>query len=456
MKEETIAAIATPPGVGGVAMIRISGPGAGGVLKRLFSYDGEYEHSKMVYGKVLDGATLVDTGFAVMFYAPRSYTGEDVAEIHCHGGVSGTAQVLDLVLKCGARIAQPGEFTRRAFLNGKMDLTQAEAVCDFIAAASDAGAKVSMRQMQGALKEEILTAQALLTDTLAEVEAAVEYPEEDLEPEITKNAVPLLKQLLGKIVKLRDSFERGNIAKEGLPVAIAGKPNVGKSSLLNALLGVDRAIVSDVPGTTRDTIEQSFSIGDIRVYLTDTAGIRRTEDAVEEKGVERSKNCIYQSKLVLFVLDATGKWDAEDQFVCEQLKEAQVEVLYVLNKIDASQRRSEKDVFGRLAADKQEIHAVSAKTGEGIDALKNDLYRFAVGDATAQETVMITNLRHKDLLSRAAAYLEDALCALRDGVDMDCVTIDLNAAWMALGEITGNTVGEDIIDRIFSKFCLGK
>ncbi|MEA5004366.1 MAG: tRNA uridine-5-carboxymethylaminomethyl(34) synthesis GTPase MnmE, partial [Christensenella sp.] len=452
MYEDTIAAIATPSGTGGVAIIRISGPQARDVLRRVFSR-GEFEHAKLYYGSIRREGELLDEGMAVLFCAPHSYTGEDVAELYCHGSLIGLRNVLDFVFASGARPAQAGEFTRRAFLNGKMDLTQAEAVCDFISASSQAGAKASLKQLAGGLKDTVSAFQGELTDMLAQVTAAVEYPEEDLEHEITTDAIPLIADLKQKIERLANTFEHGRILKEGLDVAIAGKPNVGKSSLLNALLQQDRAIVTDVAGTTRDTIEQSFYIDDIRINLTDTAGIRSTNDKIEQKGVERSKSAVKESKLTVFVLDAACEISAEDQSVFETLKNSEVDVLVVLNKLDASERLSEKDVFARFPS--YPVLGISAKTGEGLEALKSWLYEYALKDSTSAEGMVITNLRHRYALKDAAAKLGEAQQALIDGMDMDCVTIDLNGAWMSLGVVTGNTVSEDIIDRVFEKFCLG-
>ncbi len=453
MHEDTIAAIATPPGTGGVSIIRISGSCARDVLARVFSQRA-FEHARLYYGSIRRGETLLDEGMAVLFHAPHSYTGEDVAELHCHGSLIGLRNVLDFVFESGARPAQAGEFTRRAFLNGKMDLTQAEAVCDFISASSQAGARASLKQLEGGLKEEVSAFQNELTDLLAQVTAAVEYPEEDLEHEIVSDALPLIAALQQKIERLANTFEQGKILKEGLDVAIAGKPNVGKSSLLNALVEQDRAIVTDVPGTTRDTIEQSFYIDDIRINLTDTAGIRRTDDFIEAEGVKRSKNAVKYSKLSVFVLDITKKMSTEDQDVFETLKNSGVDVLVVLNKLDASENLSEDADFSCFSG--YPVLRISAKTGEGLEELRAWLYEYAVKDKTTAEGMIITNLRHRHALIDTGAKLGEAIEALENGMDMDCVTIDLNGAWMSLGEITGNTVSEDIIDRVFEKFCLGK
>lgn len=451
--EDTIAAVATPPGTGGVAVIRISGKDALHVLERVFSYTGTYEHGAMVYGNVLDKGEVLDKGYAVMFYAPRSYTGEDTAELHIHGGAVGTAHVLACVTANGARPAQPGEFTRRAFMNGKLDLTQAEAVCDFISASGAAAARSSMRQLEGDLKNTVLSFQAELTDLLAETEAAVEYPEEDLEPVIAGKALPVLRRLREDVHDLATTFVKGHILKEGLDVVIAGKPNVGKSSLFNALAGVDRSIVSAAAGTTRDTVEKQIGVEGIAINLVDTAGIRTTNDEIENEGVNRSITAVKRSELAIFVLDYTQGFLEEDSAAYNQLKDSAHGVLVVCNKFDLSEGLLEKPDLGTFGS--KNCLFVSAKTRYGIDDLVGKIYEYAaLADAT--EGIVITNERHRYLLEKTADSLDDAIRALEEGVDMDCVTIDLNAAWQALGEITGNTVSEEIIDRIFEKFCLGK
>ncbi len=452
MINDTIAAIATPPGRGGVAVIRISGPKAEDILGAVFSKGGEYETNKMYFGKILRDGEMLDSGYAVLFRAPRSYTGEDVAELHCHGSVVGVSRIMELLVHKGARLAEPGEFTKRAFINGKLDLTQAEAVCDYIAAVSGAGAKSSARQMEGALKERLLGCQSRLTDIIAEVEAAVEYPEEDLELEITDSALPEIEKLSEEILDLAATYTRGRLVREGVTVAIAGKPNVGKSSLMNALAGSERAIVSSIPGTTRDTIEHAFELDGIAFNLVDTAGIRNTDDLIEAEGVKRAHSALNEADLVILLLDICNKMDENDSFVCEGLKQAKGMVIPVWNKIDACERRSEARLPKLFTAEKAEY--ISAKTGEGMESLKSRLREFACMEES--ESVIITNSRHMELLNKAAGHLTDAAQALGLGVDMDCVTIDLNLAWAALGGLTGNTVSEEIVDRIFSKFCLGK
>ncbi len=451
MTDDTIAAPATSPGSGAIAVIRISGDKSREIISRIFDKSEKMKHALMVHGNIVSAGRVVDEVLAVYFKAPASYTGEDSVEIYCHAGAWGVYDILKCITDSGGRIAQPGEFTRRAFLNGKMDLTQAEAVCDFISASSDAGARAAQSQLQGQLKNTILGFQDSLSDILAEVEAAVEYPEEDLELSIVKKAVPYLSELMSEIRKLAQSYDTGKIIKEGLLVAIAGKPNVGKSSLLNALLGRERAIVTANPGTTRDTVEQALSVRGIAVNLVDTAGIRSASDEAEALGVKRSVDAVAAADLTLFVLDASKAPDGDDM---EAFRHVTGNRMIVLNKTDAGQAATEEVIRSRFGAHR--IIPVSALTGNGIEVLRDALYDFAVADKTAAEGVIVTNIRHRDLLNSAANHIEEGLNALAAGMDMDCVTIDLNCAWTDLGGITGNTVTEEIINRIFDKFCLGK
>jgi len=449
--EDTIVAPATAVGVGAISVIRVSGPLSGQIARTVFDNHEKLKHAMMVHGRIVCGGRCIDDVMAVYFAAPASYTGEDSFEVYCHASAPGTYEIIRCILAAGARPAASGEFTRRAFLNGKMDLTQAEAVCDFIGATSDAGARAAQAQLQGGLKEKILSYQDRLSDLLAEVQAAVEYPEEDLELEITQKAAPYLRALSGEIEALAETFADGIVAKDGLLTTIAGKPNVGKSSLLNALAGSERAIVTERPGTTRDTVDHALSIGGVLFRLTDTAGIRKTEDEVEEMGVRRSLAALSCAQLTLFVLDASAPADQEDM---DAFAHATGEKLLVLNKTDLPRRMSEEDVRTRFGS--HPVILVSARTGEGIEALRLQMAAFAGTDARAAENLMVTSARHQGLLISAAAHIGDALSALAKGVDMDCVTIDLESAWADLGAVTGNTVSEEIIDKIFSKFCLGK
>ncbi|MEI6102076.1 MAG: tRNA uridine-5-carboxymethylaminomethyl(34) synthesis GTPase MnmE, partial [Eubacteriales bacterium] len=337
------------------------------------------------------------------------------------------------------------------FLNGKMDLTQAEAVCDFIAASSEAGARAAQSQLQGALRSTIAGFQDSLGDLIAEVEAAVEYPEDDLEFSIIQKTVPYLQNLLLNIQHLADSFDTGRILKDGLWITIAGKPNVGKSAIFNALAGKDRAIVSPESGTTRDTVDFAISQNGILMNLTDTAGIRNTKDEIEAQGVQRSKDALNSAQLTVFVLDASTPLNQED---FDAFGAVSGEAIIVLNKTDLPGAVTTDEIRQNFGS--HTVLTVSALTGSGIAELRSVLYDFAVSSNINLEGVLITNIRHRELLIAAAASITDALKALKVGMDMDCVTIDLNSAWASLGAITGKTITEEIIDKIFSKFCLGK
>ncbi len=448
--EDTIVAPATSPG-GAIAVVRMSGGKSKEIISRVFDNYAQMCHAKMVHGRIVSQGRTVDEVMAVCFDAPRSYTGEDCVEIYCHAGAFGVYDIVSTLTQNGARAAQPGEFTKRAFLNGKMDLTQAEAVCDFIAASSGAGARAAQSQLQGTLRKAVTGFQDRLGDLIAEIEAAVEYPEDDLEFSIIQKTVPYLQELHRDIQTLAASYETGRIIKEGLAVAIAGKPNVGKSTLFNALAQRDRAIVSPESGTTRDTIDAPLSLNGVVINLQDTAGIRSTQNQIEAQGVERSKDALRQAELTLFVLDGSAPMEEED-FCAFQAVSGSCFIL--LNKCDLACAVTDHQIHAAFG--EHPVLRVSGITGNGIAYLRNALYDFAVRDKTAAEGVVITNVRHRELLLSAAAALSDALAALETGVDMDCVSIDLSAAWASLGGVTGNTVTEEIIDKIFSKFCLGK
>lgn len=450
MTEDTIVAPATPPG-GAIAVIRMSGGRSREILSRVFDNTKQLSHAKMVHGRITAQGRVIDEVMAVWFEAPNSYTGEDSVEIYCHASAFGMYEIVNLLAQNGARPAHPGEFTKRAFLNGKLDLSQAEAVCDFIAASSGAGARAAQSQLQGNLRDCVAGLQDRMGDLIAEIEAAVEYPEEDLEFSIIQKTVPYLKEILESIQSLAASFETGIILKEGLSVAIAGKPNVGKSTLFNALAQRDRAIVSPESGTTRDTIDASVSLNGVAINLQDTAGIRSTQNKIEAQGVERSRDALKQARLTLFVLDASAPITQED---LDAFSAASGDCFILLAKSDLGCALSAEEIHASFGG--HPVLRVSAHTGNGIAELRSALYDFAVGDSTAAEGVLITSARHRELLLAAAASVSDALLALGSGVDMDCVTIDLSAAWQSLGGITGNTVTEEIIDKIFSKFCLGK
>ncbi len=443
---DTICAVSSPPGVGAVGIIRISGKAAIDILNTVFHSNQPFSQAVMRHGFIMDGGTKLDEVMAVGFEGEKTYTGEPMAEIFPHGGRMPMMQVLSAVEKAGARPAEPGEFTKRAFMNGKMDLSEAEAVMDYIGAVSSLSAKSAFDQLEGALSQKIRGMQNRLTDMLAMIEAGIEYPEEDLEHDIKGKAMPVLAELMAEGRALADSFESGRFLKEGFNVCIIGKPNVGKSSLLNALTGKERAIVTEVEGTTRDIIEGLYDIQGLPVRYFDTAGIRESHDAVEAIGVDRSLSAIEKADLVLFTVDGSVPADERDNKVYEKIKDKKT--VLVLNKSDRGTKENFPDIKTRVLT--------SAVTGEGMEALEQAIYDTAVTHQEKAESIVITNARHAHCLNDYVNSLEAAVAEFESGADLECVSIDIRDAWNHIGEITGETVGEAIIDRIFENFCLGK
>jgi tRNA modification GTPase len=443
---DTIYAPASPSG-GAIAVIRLSGKGAHGILNMIFSRDADkMQHAVLYHGIIQSGDTAVDDVMAVKFCAPRSYTGEDMAEIHCHGGRVTMAGVMRALGENGARMAAPGELTKRAFLAGKMDLSAAGAVMGLIEAQSSAGAGAALRQLSGGLFHRIIGIQKKLTDALAIIEAGIEYPEDDIEADIRRDALPLVLAAKDEIVRMAETFASGRMLTEGYSVVIAGRPNVGKSSLFNMLLDKDRAIVTHIAGTTRDAVDDTIIRHGVPIRLTDTAGIRRGEDAVEQIGIARAHAAAKDADLVLFVIDGSAGVTDADRDVFSALGGA---VVVVVNKSDLPQMVSPEEAeaaFGKPAI------AACAISGKGRDAILAHIQPPEISDAA---DVVITNARHHGILETAVQSLEAAAGAF-DTADLDCVTIDIKAAWDALGEITGVTVTEEIIDQIFDTFCLGK
>lgn len=444
LDNDTIYAPATPSG-GALAVVRVSGKCAHAVLDAVFSAQG-MAHAAMRHGFIEYEGKRIDDAMAVKYFAPRSYTGEDMAELFCHGGRAVLSGVMDALSMAGARLAQPGEFTRRAFENGKMDLSEAGAVMELIGASSQAAAQSALRQLSGGLKRRIEDMQKLLTDALAIIEAGIEYPEEDIEADIKRDALPRIIAAREQAQKLSETFAAGRVLKEGYTVAIAGRPNVGKSSLFNALLKRPRAIVTPAPGTTRDTVDDCIVRDGALLRIIDTAGIRAGTDEAERIGIERAKEAAREADLTLFVVDRSAGILPQDQEVFSELSG---NVLAVLSKCDLKAKTTvweAREIFRREAVE------VSALTGEGIDGLLAHIQPPQPGEA---DDVVITSERHARCLEAAADSLEAAI-AVFDTVDLDCVTIDIKEAWERLGEITGVTATEAIIDEIFDTFCLGK
>ena len=448
--QDTICAIATAAGDAGIAIIRISGSDALPAMKRVFyKKTEEYQPRAMYLGEIRDESAPIDTALGVYFAEPFSYTGEDVCELHCHGGRMPAKLAMDALIKQGVRPALPGEFSKRAFLNGKMDISQAEAVQEMIGTLTEAGAHVCAKHLRGDLRREIERMQDALTNVIAAIEAGIEYPEEALEQTAARAQLPEIYAISQSVGALAKTFDQGKLLREGINIAIAGRPNVGKSSILNAILGEERAIVTSIAGTTRDVISEYYDLRSLPVKFTDTAGIREAQDEVEQIGVARTKSAVSEASLVLFVLDASQSISQEDIAIFSQIQQKK---LVVLNKTDIAHLTGE-DVMRTLGVAPIEI---AAKSGLGVDALLDRVFEALHMEQTLLEGVVITNSRHKFALKKAAQSLFDAHAALEAGIDLDCVSIDLSDAWRALGEITGRTLTEDIIDRIFESFCLGK
>ncbi len=457
--EDTIAAVATPIGEGGIGIIRVSGEKAEEILTGIFVSPKTGKQSivnkRLTYGHVRnpDSGELIDEVMAVLMKAPFTYTREDVAEIHCHGGIISLEKILSLVLSKGARAAEQGEFTKRAFLNGRIDLAQAEAVIDLIKAKTDVGFKTAVDQAEGRLSSSIKSIRDELANLLAEIAVNIDYPDEDIEEILYDNLIDSISQINDKIEKLLATADTGRLIAEGVRITIAGRPNVGKSSLMNRLLGVSRAIVTDIPGTTRDTIEEMMSLKGIPIYLTDTAGIHETEDPVEKIGVNRSKEAFNKADLILLMIDASEPLREEDYYIARHIGDRKAIIL--ANKKDLGKKVTERQLKELIP--KSVIIDTSITVEEGIDELEKTITSmFYGGLAVGEQRNIVTNARHKELLSRAGNALLDGKSMAVKGEALDFIEVDIRQAYMLLGEITGEAVAEDIIDQIFSRFCLGK
>ncbi|MBU3181794.1 tRNA uridine-5-carboxymethylaminomethyl(34) synthesis GTPase MnmE [Clostridium psychrophilum] len=458
MKEfDTIAAISTSIGEGGISIIRISGDKSLEIVDSIFVGKNnrklnDFKSYTMRYGHVVDkNESKLDEVIISYMKGPRSFTAEDTIEINCHGGVVGTNRILEEVIRAGARMAEPGEFTKRAFLNGRIDLSQAEAVMDIIRAKTQLSMKSALMQSEGSISKEIKTIRTALLSVIAHIEVTIDYPEEDIEEVTAKDVTKDVTKIINEIDILLSTADEGKILREGLSTVIVGKPNVGKSSLLNALVKEKRAIVTDVPGTTRDAIEEYISIEGIPIKVVDTAGIRETDDKVERIGVEKSKEKIDEADLVILLLDSSIKLSIEDKEIIEYIKEKKYIVLLnksdLGGKIDISELQSLKSKY---------IANISVKTGEGLNYVREYIKDLFFNGEIKTEGVFVTNNRHKQSLIRAKENLESSLNALEYTSAIDLASIDIRNAWTNLGEITGEALDEDIIHKIFSEFCLGK
>jgi tRNA modification GTPase len=454
--DDTIAAIATPVGEGGIGIVRLTGPQAGGILRRIFVRAADPaskgpDPRVLHYGHIVDPATgqTVDEVLAVHMPAPKTYTRQDMVEIQGHGGIVALRRVLSLCLRQGARIAEPGEFTARAFLNGRLDLAQAEAVLDIVQARTDVSLQAAIGQLAGRLSDEVSAIRATILEALAYLEASLDFAEDEIP---AREIGPDMAQAIVSLSRLLEEAERGIIYRQGIRAAIVGRPNVGKSSLLNRLLRTNRAIVTHVPGTTRDTLEETVNLQGVPVVLVDTAGITdQSEDIIERLGIERSRAALARSDLALLVVDASQLPTEADRTIAGMV-DGKPSVL-VLNKIDLT-GVVDPDTASLLHAPSVPI---SALTGEGLEDLEQTILDAVFsGRVVAAEPPTVTSPRHKEALSRALDHVQMAHAAYRNGQLSDLIAIDLSAAVNALGEVTGQTAGEDLTELIFSRFCVGK
>lgn len=461
MEFDTIAAISTPMGEGAIAIVRLSGDEAVAIADKIFKSPNHKRLTEVAthtihYGHLIDPKTdeVVEEVMMSLMRGPKTFTREDVVEINCHGGIVSVNRVLQLVLRYGARLAEPGEFTKRAFLNGRIDLSQAEAVMDLIRAKTDRAMNVALGQMDGKLSRLITSLRQALLETLAQVEVNIDYPEYDDVEEMT---IPVLLEKCGwvreEIIKLLQTSSQGKILREGLSTVILGRPNVGKSSLLNSLVQENKAIVTDIAGTTRDIIEEYVNVRGVPLRLVDTAGIRETEDIVERIGVERSREALKDADLILLVLNYGEELTEEDERLFETIEA--MDYIVVVNKTDI-ERKIDLNRVHELAG-KHRVVTTSLLKEEGVIELEEAIAAlFFEGQVEANDLTYVSNARHIALLHQAQQVIEDALAAAESGVPVDMIQIDVTRTWEILGEIIGDTVQESLINQLFSQFCLGK
>lgn len=455
---DTIAAISTPPGEGAISIVRMSGEEAVSIAQKVFSGKDltQAKSHTINYGHIVDPKTHeeIDEVMVSLMLAPKTFTREDVVEINCHGGIVATNRILQLLLVNGARLAEPGEFTKRAFLHGRIDLTQAESVMDLIRAKTDRSMKIALNQLDGNLSHLIDSLRKDILDVLAQVEVNIDYPEyDDVEEMTTKLLREKAIEIKQRIEQLLKTASQGKIMREGLATALVGRPNVGKSSLLNYLLHEDKAIVTDVAGTTRDVIEEYVNVSGVPLKLIDTAGIRETDDKVEKIGVERSKKAIEQSDLVLLVLNAAESLTKEDLELIRLTNDKKR--IIILNKTDLEEKLDRKELA--KISENAPVYATSILKNEGVEALEEAISKlFFNGIENSQSTVMVTNARHIALLKKAQNSLDSVLEGISSGMPVDLVQIDMTEAWNLLGEITGESYEDELLDQLFSQFCLGK
>lgn len=456
---DTIASISTPIGEGGIGIIRVSGPSSIDIVSKVFKRkDGKnppFKSFRIYYGFIreLKSNESVDEVIVAVMKAPHSYTREDVVEIHCHGGIIALNKILNEVLKSGARLAEPGEFTKRAFLNGRLNLAEAEAVIDIIRAKTESSMKVAFSQLSGGLSSIIEGMRDKLIQWLAHLEAEIDFPEDEVPPFSRETLAENLKSLKKEIKGLLSSADSGRIFREGIHIAIIGRPNVGKSSILNALLGEARAIVTDVPGTTRDTIEEWYNLKGVPLKVIDTAGLRESSDPVEKMGVKKTREALYGADILLFVMDASSHLKKEDIDIFKDIEGKKC--IFILNKKDLPSR-IEIETLKELIPEGKWV-GTSAIASKGIKELQNAILEVIFhGKVDSPEGCFVSNLRHKKSLEKGLKYIEEVEKSMKKALPSDFLTIDLKGSLESLGEITGGNITEDVIDRIFSSFCIGK
>lgn len=461
MEFDTIAAISTPMGEGAIAIVRLTGDEAVTIIDKIYKGPkgkklSEAASHTIHYGHLIDPKTaqVVEEVMVSVMRAPKTFTREDVVEINCHGGLVSVKKVLNLVLANGARLADPGEFTKRAFLNGRIDLSQAEAVMDLIRAKTDRAMNVALNQMEGRLSKLVQRLRQEILETLAHVEVNIDYPEYDDVEEMTHNMlIEKASFVRDELKKLLQTAEQGKILREGISTVIVGRPNVGKSSLLNSFVQENKAIVTDIPGTTRDVIEEYVNVRGVPLRLVDTAGIRETEDIVERIGVEKSRAVLKEADLILLVLNYAEEISSEDENIFVATKG--MDVIVIVNKTDLPQQIDLERV--KHLAGNAPIVTTSLLEDRGVDELEEAISSlFFAGELEASDLTYVSNTRHIALISQALNTIQDAILAIEDGVPIDLVQIDLTRSWELLGEIIGDTVSESLIDQLFSQFCLGK
>lgn len=457
--QDTIAAISTPHGEGGIGIIRLSGSSSVDIVKGLFA-DVRGERLKearshrVTYGFIVDPESggRIDEVLLTVMLAPRSYTREDVVEISCHGGMIPLTTILNLVINGGARPAEPGEFTKRAFLNGRIDLTQAEAVIDIIRSRSDLSLRMATRHMEGGLSKEVSSLREELIGIAAQVEASIDFSGEDIDIESRDILLKKSERVLKMINTLLKTFDHGRILREGARTIIVGRTNVGKSSLLNAFLNKERAIVTPIPGTTRDSIEEMINIDGIHLNIIDTAGIRKRGGYVEREGMKRTMDLLEDADIVLMMLDGSERLTVDDRSIMREVRDKNL--IIVVNKTDLLQV-IEIDEIKRVFTDKR-MYMMSVTEKKGLDRLKDGIKELLTDKEITPESILITRIRHREALIRAKENMENAIKSIKDSMSEEFIALDINAAMESLGEITGQTFSEDVLNKIFSDFCIGK